>query len=116
MGDCDWNILGNTKTDFKPMSSDGFAMAEFYTHVKNQLKRDDVLDADKDCDFSDDEDSGDNDEIDQASGYLHLARDPNIVHEWMRKIQTRHIEDKLRLMELIAVHASNKENLNIIVQ
>lgn len=115
-----YEVGENTKIDFKRMCGDGFLMSEFYTEVKNLLKLKDAVVADKepevDFKYSDDEDSGDNDEDHLAYGYLHLAYEPKIVNTWLRKIKTRHIEDQLHLLGILAHNASNKENLDIIVQ
>jgi len=147
MKDCDltvldWNIFGNkyisgryvefliafysvgtdTKIDMKRMSGDGFAMASFFTEVKNHLKQSDLIIAaeedDEEFAYStdeDDDDSGDDDD-NLGDGYLQLAYDPNIVQAWIQKIQNRHVEDQLHMMGLMAFNASNKQNLDIIVK
>jgi len=137
----DWNLFGNkyiqgryveyligfygvgneTKIDLKRMSGDGFAMAAFFTEVKNQLKKGDlIVETEEDSvEFAysedDDDDSGD-DEDNLGDGYLQLAYDPNIVLAWIKKIQTRHLEDQLHMLGLMAYNASNKQNLDIIVK
>jgi len=134
----DWNLFGNkynqgryveylvafygvgkeTKIDLKRMSGDGFAMAGFFTEVKNQLKKSNlIITTEEDSvEFAysddDDDDSGDDS---LSDGYLQLAYDPNIVLAWIEKIQNRHLEDQLHMMGLMAYNASNEQNLDIIV-
>jgi len=136
----DWNVFGNkflqgryveylisfyavgeeTKIDLKRMSGHGFAMAAFFSEVKNQLKNEDLIIAveEESVDFAYDEDSDDDsgDENDDlGAGYLQLKYDPSIVRAWIAKIQNRHVEDQLHMLGLMAYNASNKQNLDIIV-
>jgi len=135
----DWILLGNDyrqgkhaefliaqyqvgediKIDFKRMFGSGFTFSELFSDVKNLLKLKDAIVAEKepelDFKYSDEEDSGDNDEDHLAYGYLHLSYEPTIVKSWLRKIETRHIEDQTHLLGILGHNASNKENLDIIV-
>merc|ERR1711879_899450 len=110
-----------TKLDMKRMSGDGFAMAAFFTEVKNHLKKKGIIIAVEEdsvefaYDADDDSDSGDDDD-NLGDGYLQLKFDPNIVTAWISKIQNRHVEDQLHMMGLMAFNASNEENLDIIVK
>jgi len=136
-----WNMFGNkyvqarhveflisccsvgeeTRLDLKRMAGGGFAMSHFFTEVKNQLKKSDLIVAAEEdsVEFAysedDDDDSGSEDD-NLGDGYLQLAYDPNIVLAWISKIQTRHSEDQLHMMGLMAYNASNKQNLDIIVK
>jgi len=135
----EWNIFGNkyvqgrsveylmafyavgeeTRLDMKRMAADGFAMADFFSEVKNQLKKENLIIAkeeesvDFDYDEDSDDDSGDDENLDR--GYLQLKYDPSIVRAWIQKIQNRHVEDQLHMLGLMAYNASNKQNLEIIV-
>jgi len=135
----DWNIFGNkyvtgraveylmafyavgeeTRLDMKRMAGDGFAMADFFSEVKNQLKKENLIIAkeEESVDFAYDEDSdddsGDDENLDR--GYLQLKYDPSIVRAWIQKIQNRHVEDQIHMLGLMAYNASNKQNLEIIV-
>lgn len=136
-----WNMFGNkylqgryvefliaccgvgdeTRLDLKRMCGDGFVCASFFTEVKNQLKKSDLINAPEEdsVEFAysedDDDDSGSEDD-NLDNGYLQLAYDPNIVLAWIGKIQTRHSEDQLHMLGLMAYNASNKQNLDIIVK
>jgi len=116
-----YGVGKETKIDMKRMSGDGFAMAAFFTEVKNQLKKEDLIIAvDEDSEefvYSSEDESDDSGEEEDnlADGYLQLAYDPKIVPTWIAKIQNRHVEDQLHMLGLMAFNASNKQNLDIIV-
>lgn len=136
----DWNIIGNkyslgkhveyllafyavgeeTKIDCKRMSGGGFVHAAFFSEIKDQLKKNDLIEAvDEDpVDFEYEDDSDDSGEDDEnlSNGFLQLAYDPKIVQAWIQKVQTRHVEDQIHIVGLMAYNASNKQNLDIIVE
>jgi len=121
---------GGPVLDFKRMSGDGFVMDGFYRNVIASLQETNkelivgVEETDGDepfDDYSDDEDSEDGRDSEENThlsnyGYLQLSYDPNLVPSWVEKIKTRHVEDKNHMMGLMAYNASNKQNLDIIVE
>jgi len=115
-----YGVGKETKIDLKRMSGNGFVIAELFTEVKNQLKKEDLIIAveEDSVDFAydddDDSDSGDPDD-NLANGYLQLQYDVKIVQAWIEKIQNRHVEDQIHMVGLMAFNASNKQNLDIIV-
>lgn len=118
-------VVGNSPVlMFQRMYGSGFVMDGLYSSAIQKIAKDEPkilgekveTEAEEDFDipYSDDEDSGKDDDQDQLSGYLQLSFDESIVGTWVAKTKTRHIEDQNHMMGLMAYNAENPENLKII--
>merc|ERR1719192_1009113 len=118
-------VVGNSPIlMFQRMYGSGFVMDGLYSNAiqKIALEKPKIVgekvetqsEEDFDIPYSDDEDSGKDDDQDQLSGYLQLSFDESIVGTWVAKTKTRHIEDQNHMMGLMAYNAENPENLKII--